>query len=46
MKIIFLSHPLVWTFQVLGVVVGGVAIVAILMFAAYSIKKKLGRRKD
>ena len=45
MEIILLSHPVVWLFQVLGIVVGGVAGVAILMFAVYSIWKKLGRRR-
>jgi len=45
MEIILLRHPVVWLFQVLGIVVGGVAILAILMFAVYLIWKKLGRRR-
>ena len=46
MEIILLRHPVVWLFEMLGIVVGGVAILAILMFAVYSIWKKRGRRRD
>ena len=42
MEIILLSHRVVWYFEVLGVVVGGVAI---LTFAVYLMWKKLGRRR-
>lgn len=43
MEVIALVHRPEWWLLVVGIPVGGVAL---LVLAAYSVKKKLGRRKE